>query len=207
MSESGHTPIRGYRLMRGNSAGLETSAYGFLNGHTRKPNDCTAKWTDERVEILKTEWATGKSATQIAVILGGVTRNSIIGKVHRMGLPGRAEASAPRKLEPRKLATVAPSKPRAIAPGNPLENAIAAATANAQARERPEPPSDIKCEPRIWTDRGAGCNWVVSGRGADSMACCNRVHARGWCKAHYKLGTVPAQTNEKELARSLRKYL
>jgi GcrA cell cycle regulator len=40
-------------------------------------------WTDERVELLKKLWADGLSASQIAARLGGVTRNAVIGKVHR----------------------------------------------------------------------------------------------------------------------------
>jgi GcrA cell cycle regulator len=46
-------------------------------------------WTDERVETLKTMWAEGKSASQIAKELGGITRNAVIGKVHRLGLSNR----------------------------------------------------------------------------------------------------------------------
>jgi GcrA cell cycle regulator len=46
-------------------------------------------WTDERVETLKTMWSDGKSASQIAKELGGVTRNAVIGKVHRLGLSNR----------------------------------------------------------------------------------------------------------------------
>ena len=46
-------------------------------------------WTDERVETLKSMWAEGKSASQIAKELGGVTRNAVIGKVHRLGLSNR----------------------------------------------------------------------------------------------------------------------
>jgi GcrA cell cycle regulator len=52
-------------------------------------------WTEERVEQLKTLWAAGLSASQIAAELGGVTRNAVIGKVHRIGLPGRARRYAP----------------------------------------------------------------------------------------------------------------
>ncbi|MDB9729844.1 GcrA cell cycle regulator, partial [Amylibacter sp.] len=47
-------------------------------------------WTDDRVEILKKMWGEGKSASQIAKELGGVTRNAVIGKVHRLGLSNRA---------------------------------------------------------------------------------------------------------------------
>lgn len=46
-------------------------------------------WTDERVETLKRMWIEGQSASQIAKELGGVTRNAVIGKVHRLGLSNR----------------------------------------------------------------------------------------------------------------------
>ncbi|WP_424933050.1 GcrA family cell cycle regulator [Amaricoccus macauensis] len=58
-------------------------------------------WTDERVEMLKAMWAEGKSASQIAKELGGVTRNAVIGKVHRLGLSNRTGAEpAPEQSEP-----------------------------------------------------------------------------------------------------------
>ncbi len=49
-------------------------------------------WTEDRVKILATMWLDGKSASEIARHLGGVTRNAVIGKVHRMGLSNRTEA-------------------------------------------------------------------------------------------------------------------
>jgi GcrA cell cycle regulator len=52
-------------------------------------------WSDERVEILRKLWVDGLSASQIAKQLGGVTRNAVIGKVHRLGLAGRATPSRP----------------------------------------------------------------------------------------------------------------
>src|SRR5690348_2830003 len=61
-------------------------------------------WTDERVEQLKKLWADGLSASQIAAELGGITRNAVIGKVHRLGLSGRTKApssNAPRPRKPR----------------------------------------------------------------------------------------------------------
>ncbi|WP_299296259.1 GcrA family cell cycle regulator [uncultured Tateyamaria sp.] len=51
-------------------------------------------WTDERVELLKKMWGEGQSASQIAKELGGVTRNAVIGKVHRLGLSNRAGSGA-----------------------------------------------------------------------------------------------------------------
>ncbi len=52
----------------------------------------TMQWSDDRVERLKRLWAEGLSASQIAAQLGGVSRNAVIGKVHRLNLPGRAKA-------------------------------------------------------------------------------------------------------------------
>ncbi|MGI9397580.1 MAG: GcrA family cell cycle regulator [Paracoccaceae bacterium] len=51
-------------------------------------------WTDERVELLTKMWGEGQSASQIAKELGGVTRNAVIGKVHRLGLSNRATTTA-----------------------------------------------------------------------------------------------------------------
>lgn len=62
--------------------------------------DTSATWNDERVEQLKKLWAEGKSASQIAAEIGGVSRNAVIGKVHRLGLSGRPKAGGSAK--PRK---------------------------------------------------------------------------------------------------------
>ncbi|ROU01206.1 GcrA family cell cycle regulator [Histidinibacterium lentulum] len=51
-------------------------------------------WTDDRVELLKKMWGEGQSASQIAKELGGVTRNAVIGKVHRLGLSNRTTGAA-----------------------------------------------------------------------------------------------------------------
>ena len=59
-------------------------------------------WTDERVELLKKLWADGLSASQIAAELGGITRNAVIGKVHRLGLSGRAKSPSSTSPRPRK---------------------------------------------------------------------------------------------------------
>jgi GcrA cell cycle regulator len=66
-------------------------------------------WTDDRVEILKKMWGEGQSASQIAKELGGVTRNAVIGKVHRLGLSNRAGA-APAAADNAKPAKPAPKK-------------------------------------------------------------------------------------------------
>jgi GcrA cell cycle regulator len=70
-------------------------------------------WTDERVELLKKMWGEGQSASQIAKELGGVTRNAVIGKVHRLGLSNRAGGATPAATP----ATATPaSAPKPAAP-------------------------------------------------------------------------------------------
>ena len=62
-------------------------------------------WTDARIERLKALWAEGRPASEIAGLLGEVTRNAVIGKVHRLGLAGRKTTSrkpAPRRTSPRR---------------------------------------------------------------------------------------------------------
>ena len=60
-------------------------------------------WTDERVEVLKKMWGEGQSASQIAKELGGVTRNAVIGKVHRWVCPIVPVLVAARKPQRLKL--------------------------------------------------------------------------------------------------------
>jgi GcrA cell cycle regulator len=71
-------------------------------------------WTEERVELLKKLWLEGLSASQIAGVLGeGVTRNAVIGKVHRLKLSGRAK---PASSAPRVRQTPRPAARRVASP-------------------------------------------------------------------------------------------
>ncbi len=73
-------------------------------------------WTDERVELLRKLWLDGLSASQIANELSnGITRNAVIGKVHRLGLSGRVKTSAPTVPRPRTK-PLRPVNPRPSAP-------------------------------------------------------------------------------------------
>src|SRR5215471_11289713 len=90
--------IRCRRPRRDSAGGIVRVAAG-----TNEDNK-TMMWTDERVELLKKLWTDGLSASQIAAELGGITRNAVIGKVHRLGLSGRAKSAstaAPRQRKAR----------------------------------------------------------------------------------------------------------
>ncbi|MBI1621050.1 GcrA family cell cycle regulator [Aquamicrobium zhengzhouense] len=67
-------------------------------------------WTDERVELLRKLWAEGLSASQIATQLGGVSRNAVIGKVHRLKLSGRGRATAAQPRAKKVAPAAAPVK-------------------------------------------------------------------------------------------------
>ncbi len=66
-------------------------------------------WTEERIDTLKKMWDSGLTATQIAEELGGVSRNAVIGKAHRLGLPSRP---SPVKANEAKAAAAAPAEPK-----------------------------------------------------------------------------------------------
>jgi len=76
-------------------------------------------WTEDRVEELKKLWAEGHSGSEIAAKMGGVTRNTVLGKLHRLGLSSRAAPAKPKTVttEARPTATAAPQ-------GQPLRTVL-----------------------------------------------------------------------------------
>ena len=101
-------------------------------------------WTDERIDQLKALWDKGLTASQIAEELGGVSRNAVIGKAHRLGLKSRPSPvkanDADKKAAPKKAApAAAPAKaPAAAAPARPRPAApVAPVRADDDAAEAP----------------------------------------------------------------------
>jgi GcrA cell cycle regulator len=98
-------------------------------------------WTDQRIDQLKTLWEKGLTASQIADELGGVSRNAVIGKAHRLGLksrPSPVKANEPdKKAATAKKPAVAPAKPVAAAPMRPRPMAPAAPVAAPRADGEP----------------------------------------------------------------------
>ncbi len=161
-------------------------------------------WTDERVETLKKLWSEGHSASQIAKQLGGVTRNAVIGKVHRLGLSGRATPSRPVKRPPR----LARPKPRVQADGSvvtPKPAAPKVAVTTAAEKEAvvslpPMPLADGEAA-TIVTLRDSMCKWPIGDPADPKFAFCGRKATSGpYCAEHARVAFQPAKKRQRKKA-------
>jgi GcrA cell cycle regulator len=165
-------------------------------------------WTEERVETLKKLWAEGLSASQIAARLAqGVTRNAVIGKVHRLNLSGRAQ-------QPRSTAPRAPRKPRE--PSHPgrstgmpslpsagntaLKSYLRPETARRHvALPEPQPvrlvdlPKDGRVTILHLSDKT--CKWPIGDPGHENFCFCGHGPRAGspYCEYHAQLAYQPLQ--------------
>lgn len=116
-------------------------------------------WTDERIELLKSLWEKGLTASQIAEDLGGVSRNAVIGKAHRLGLqsrpspvkPNEPDIAAPRKAAAAPVLAASPAAepvvtPRAEKPVAPVAPVLAT------------PPNEVEPAPARAASSGASLN-------------------------------------------------
>ena len=156
----------------------------------------TAGWTEDRVGALKKLWLEGQSASQIAKQLGGgVTRNAVIGKVHRLGLSGRAAPSQPAPAQP--------SAPRRI-------EAVQAKPVQASAPV-PAPIPDLPGTATVMTLGAHMCKWPIGDPSSNEFSFCGRRSDEGhpYCVEHSRVAYQPAtkKNGSSELARSLRRYI
>lgn len=103
-------------------------------------------WSDERVEKLKKMWGEGQSASQIAKELGGVTRNAVIGKVHRLGLSNRS-SSGGNAATAESSATAKPAakaRGKAKPTAKPAPEPATSAAQTADAAEAPAKPAPVQ---------------------------------------------------------------
>jgi len=142
-------------------------------------------WTDARVEQLERLWLSGLSAAQVAAALGGVTRNAVIGKLHRLGLAGRAGASAPgerpaaRARGPRNRPAM--RQPRMTAPSvHAPAIALVQPAATVSVPEAAASVGDLAA-----LDRHA-CRWPIGDPAADDFGFCSRAASGGgpYCPDH-----------------------
>ncbi len=103
-------------------------------------------WTDERVETLKRMWNEGQSASQIAKELGGVTRNAVIGKVHRLGLSNRVGGKDEEEEGAPAPAPATAAKPESVPRAEPAPRPEPVRPA-APAAATPTPASNVTTLP------------------------------------------------------------
>lgn len=153
-------------------------------------------WTDERVDQLKQLWTDGLSASQIARQLGGVTRNAVIGKVHRLGLAGRAtpaRAERPRTSIPRRT-------PIMRAPIVALAPVI---EADPIVDEHGNHATVLTISDRM-------CKWPIGDPSSNNFHFCGHKPKDGspYCDAHSVKAFQPTQgRRDRERDRDFRRYL
>ncbi len=153
-------------------------------------------WTDDRIERLKKLWSEGLSASQIASELGGVTRNAVIGKVHRLHLSGRVKtssASAPRSRKTAVRAAAARPRVAPVARGN---LALVAETDVVVAyRPAEEVIVPISRRISIMELREGTCRWPMGDPLAPDFVFCGGDCdvGRPYCAAHANVAFQPSQ--------------
>ena len=168
----------------------------------------TAGWTEDRVGALKKLWLEGQSASQIAKQLGGgVTRNAVIGKVHRLGLSGRAAPSQPAR------ATFRPTRPRPAAQPTQAPSAprrIEAVQPRPAAAQVPAPMPDLPGTATVMTLGAHMCKWPIGDPSSNEFSFCGRRSSEGvYCVEHARVAYQPQvkRGGASDLARSLRRYI
>jgi len=99
-------------------------------------------WTEERIERLKKMWQDGSTASQIADELGGVSRNAVIGKAHRLGLEARPSPVKPGEEKEHRAPAAAAPAPKPAPAERPAPKAAA------PAAESPTPAQPAHASPR-----------------------------------------------------------
>jgi GcrA cell cycle regulator len=106
-------------------------------------------WTEERIERLKKMWHDGATASQIADELGGVSRNAVIGKAHRLGLEQRPSPVKPGEEKEQRKAAPAAAAPKAAAPRAEPAAKRAPAAAETPSADPAAPPPVNRSAPEM----------------------------------------------------------
>lgn len=161
-------------------------------------------WSEERIALLRKLWAEGLSAHQIAKQLGGVSRNAVIGKVHRLGLAGRSSPSRPAK---RPVRTAAPRAPRVYISKPPTKGSYGSAVANARSEYAAAIERSKALEPvrgadgvtlRVMQLNESTCRFPIGDPAQEAFAFCGRgvEGERVYCTDHARLCYQPEAVRE-----------
>lgn len=159
-------------------------------------------WNDERVETLKKLWSEGLSASQIASRIGGVTRNAVIGKVHRLGLSGRAPTSrtSPPRPRPRIAAPRRPAKPRFAAVNNVAMRPSYHLEAEPYVSTYEELDIPVTERKSLLDLVESSCRWPVGDPQTPEFHFCNRSKVAGlpYCEFHARRAFQPVQPRRRD---------
>ena len=160
-------------------------------------------WTDDRVETLKKLWSEGLSASQIAGRLGSVTRNAVIGKVHRLGLSGRATTSRMKTHRPRaRLANQkrTAAKPRFAQAGNPAVRGLFAGEGEAYVPPAEEIIIPLAERKTIQTLTECSCRWPIGDPQMADFHFCGKtkVPLLPYCEHHARRAFQPSVPRRRE---------
>ncbi|MEE8310045.1 MAG: GcrA family cell cycle regulator [Hyphomicrobium sp.] len=158
-------------------------------------------WTDDRVDLLKKLWAEGLSASQIAGRLGSVTRNAVIGKVHRLGLSGRATTSRMKSHRPRqRMAAKRLAKSRYATIGNPALRALYNAETNVYLPPTEELVIPVAERKSIQTLTEVTCRWPIGDPQNTEFHFCgkNKVPGLPYCEFHARRAFQPPQSRRRD---------
>ena len=164
-------------------------------------------WTDERVELLKKLWAEGLSASQIAGRLGGVTRNAVIGKVHRLGLSGRATSSRSSSPRPRRAHVPRANRALSMMFGTRGANALKPQF-EMELDPAPAPLEELVIplneRASIMTLKESMCHWPIGDPSEPDFHFCGRKSfgQLPYCDHHARMAyqPVPARRRDKRFA-------
>ena len=142
-------------------------------------------WTDDRVELLKKLWQEGLSASQIAAELGGITRNAVIGKVHRLGLSGRGQPTSSIKRQ-RRAHAPAIRRPRHVSIGNLALQTHLEAYSEAEIRPRRDVVVPIAKRLSIYMLTERTCKWPIGDPGTEDFHFCGNdsLESGPYCEYH-----------------------
>jgi GcrA cell cycle regulator len=165
-------------------------------------------WSDDRVEQLKKLWEAGLSASQIAAELGNVTRNAVIGKVHRLGLSGRAKSPATAAPRQRKAARPAQHMMRVARPVSRGNTALAHVF---EVEVESDPVTFDNVVPMsqrrsLLELNEATCHWPVGDPSSADFFFCGGKALSGlpYCAQHSRVAYQPASDRRRQPAKPAR---
>jgi len=162
-------------------------------------------WTEERIALLQKLWGQGYSASQIANQLqGGLTRNAVIGKIHRLGK--RPEGARPRATRAAAVAVVHPGRRPAAVEGH---------RAAPQPHQQPEwtaRPFRRVDEPGLATSttlEAHMCRWPIGDPDEKGFSFCGRASEGGrpYCQGHARLAYKNSTGSQADMNRLYARYL